>query len=198
MHVQLDPPAGVSDETLSRFNRLAEKAAAGDGAAREAVARLLEDEPAIYRSFGDLAASSRLVWLELASGGSAAYAECLKRHYSDLEEDLAGPGSPRLVRVLAARVATCAAMAAVADTLAAAITAGDGALRREALERQRAANAMLLAAARSLAAAQKLLRRTPSPLDMLEPRPERAAGRPARKSGGRLRHRPVAGPVTAN
>jgi hypothetical protein len=73
-------------------------------------------------------------------------------------------------------------------------------IRREAMERQRSANAMLLAAARKLATCQKLLKPPMSPLEMLNPLEERGPARQTNRfqGGGRLKRDQSAATAVAN
>jgi hypothetical protein len=104
----------------------------------------------------------------------------VSRQLAELETELVRPGATRLERLLAARVATCNLMAATADAIASNVMTGTGAVGREAIQRQRSANTMLLSAARTLATCQKLLKPPVSPLDMLRPQEERD---PVRQTG---------------
>jgi hypothetical protein len=175
----IDPPAGMSPEILNRFAELADQVRAGDADAKAKLKELFNESPELFRTYGDMAAAARATWVSLATQDDPAVALQVTRHLAELEADLVRPGASRLERLLAARVATCDLVVATADALASTAMTKTGAIGRDAIQRQRSANNMLLAAARTLAMCQKLLKPPMSPLDMLQPQAEQAPrGRP--------------------
>jgi nucleotide-binding universal stress UspA family protein len=200
MPILIDPPTGVGPEVLERFAELTEQVRAGDVEAQSKLRELFEENPEIYRRYGDLAAAARAAWVEFATMDDTWVAMAVSRQLAELESELARPGATRLERLLAGRVATTQLMAATADVLASTATNGTPAIRREAMERQRTAASMLLSAARSLASCQKLLTPPPSPLDLLEPQQDREPAQSARGEprGGRFRRNTAASAMAAN
>jgi hypothetical protein len=191
MAIHIDPPEGLDQETFNQFVQVADQVRAGDADARAELKRILEDHPQIYRHCGDLAGLARTAWIDLATLDDAATAMSVARHLDEMEDELVRPNATRLEKLLAKRVVISDLMASTADLLASSGTAGtSGAIRREAMLRQRSASGMLLAAARTLATCQKLLKPPPSPLEMLRPQAEREpCQRTSRSKGGRFTRR---------
>jgi hypothetical protein len=83
---------------------LLERAARGDTTVLDELKKLLDDQPGVWRAYGDLAARAQESWVDLAAGTNLLLKESLERHAQALRAEVAGPNAPPLERLLAERV----------------------------------------------------------------------------------------------
>jgi hypothetical protein len=108
------PPADARDTNPLRAElaALAERANAGDPAARSGLRRLLDEHPEVWRALGDLNELSMAGWTERIAGGDVLGKEAIWRFVDDWKCELAGPDPSPAVRA----VADAAAVARLALT----------------------------------------------------------------------------------
>ncbi len=146
--------------------RLVKQAERGDLSVLPELRRLLEDNEALWQSYGDLAAQAEAALIRLVAGPNLLLAECLKRKVRAMTEELGGASPSRLERLLAERVTSTWMQVHYYDALAAQVAqAGDFPTR--ALERrQDGSQRRFLASVKLLAVVQKLLKPAPSPIQI--------------------------------
>jgi hypothetical protein len=120
----------------------------------------LNDNPALWQAYGDLAAASERHWISLTAGDNLMLAESLTRQLQELKDELAGPQDPPpLERLLISRVVACWLQTHYADALYAQLkwsTVSPGYLR-VAGHLQDRAHRRYLSAIKQLALIRKLL-----------------------------------------
>lgn len=157
-------PPNTNVDVMGRLALLRQRAQMGDTTAVDAIGRLLDTNPDIWREQGDLGTQLRAGWLQLAAGADPIRTESVRRQVEELEKGLLEPSSGPAGRLLAARAATCFLVLQVADAEAgAAANKKDAAALRDAMARQTSAERMFQASLKSLAAHQGLTRSPPSP-----------------------------------
>jgi len=165
-----EPPPAAAD-----LARLLEAARRGDPAALPALRTFLDENPAVWRHAGDLAAHAERAWVELAAGPDLMARELLTRQLAALKAELAGPAPTPLERLLVERVAATWLQANYADAVVA--LARDVSVKQAelALERQDRAHRRHLAAVAALATVRRLL---PAACRPIPDRPQPRAHRP--------------------
>src|SRR4051812_41449613 len=93
-----------SDEIVVELRRVTDRAIRGDATAVARLRQILDDYPAIWEYYGDLARHARLAWISLAAGNDLHLRESLARKAAALEAELAGAVATPLERLLAQRV----------------------------------------------------------------------------------------------
>src|SRR5262245_65630921 len=83
------------------------RAKAGDESAVPRLREFLDGYPAIWRSYGDLAAQAQKSWVALAAGRDLHLRECLTRFAADQRAQLVRPGAGPMERLLAERAVAC-------------------------------------------------------------------------------------------
>jgi hypothetical protein len=98
-------------ETLAKHTRpgrdaaaLLKLAQAGDNAALAELRQVFDTKPELWATIGDLGKQAELSWIGVASGGDALISEALSRRIADLRQELAGPASTVLERLLIDRI----------------------------------------------------------------------------------------------
>jgi hypothetical protein len=166
--------------------QLLQRAEAGDRSVLPQLQRALDGNPALWRGYGDLAAHAEASLAMLAAGPDLLLAESLKRKLAELKAELGGESPSPLEKLLVERISMGWLQVNYYDGLLAQ-AAGAGEARLRALQRQQdAAHRRHLAGIKQLAVVRKLLRPTPSPLELLrapvgETSPSTAA---TRRAGG--------------
>ncbi len=89
------------------FDRLTQAADAGDEAALAELKRLLDEQPEIWRSVGDLARHAGEALIGRIANGSQLVAESLRRRVRELKDELTGDGPSQLLTLAADRVVAC-------------------------------------------------------------------------------------------
>src|SRR4051794_26395108 len=105
------PPDPPSIDTDAGVREVLKRAALGDLAVLPMLRRVFdrdrENGRRLLAAYGDAYAQSRRSLTESASLGNLAVREALSRAIDALRDELAGPGSSALERILAERVALC-------------------------------------------------------------------------------------------
>src|SRR3954453_5441618 len=89
------------------LRQLVARAEQGDDSALPALRRLLDNTPALWREYGDLARQAELAWLRLMCGSNLALRESLLRKAAELKAELGGEAQPPLEKLLVERVVLC-------------------------------------------------------------------------------------------
>jgi len=176
---------------IDELNLLVRRAEAGDESVLPGIRRLLSGRPDIWKSWGDLYTRAVNKWATLASGRNLMTRECVLRKVMQVREALIeAPGSP-LEELLAQQVA----LSWLQTTWAAAMYAEQGMLNPSlpilqfADKRMDSAQRRLLAATKQLAIVRKLLKPSPSTLELIGG----ASKESKPKFGGRLAGMEAAG-----
>ncbi len=168
-------PAPAADP-LEELLRRAQK---GDESVLPQLRQTLDANPHLWREPGDVARLSEEAWLGMMAGRDRWLKEATRRRLRALREEVAGPSPSPLERLLAERIAATWLQVQHADSLFPLnanrpLAEAD---RRDLLRRQAAANTAHLQSLMKLALVRKLLKPSPSPLEMLRPVEEKAGGR---------------------
>lgn len=148
---------------IGMLELLSQRARFGDETALDAIGKVLDDNPQIWRSHADLGRQLRSQWLQLAAEADPVKAESIRRHVAEIEQGWTEPSAGPAGRLLAARTATCFLVLQIADEeAAAAANRKDSAGLRDAMARHAKADQMFQASLKSLAAHQALMRTPPS------------------------------------
>jgi hypothetical protein len=150
------PPAPA---VLAEIKAIVGRARQGDAAVLPRLRELLEDYPALWRHFGDLAAQAEVAWASLVAGQDLYLRESLLRQAEALRQELAGPGPSPVERLLVERVVACWMQMAYFDTVEAQSLGKDERPRLAALraKRQEQAHRMYLTSLAALTTLRKLL-----------------------------------------
>ncbi len=171
-------PAAAAADPLAAVRELFGRAARGDAAVLPELRRTLDEHPETWAGFGDLAAHAQAAWIRLVAGQNLLLHESLLRKAEALGAEVAGADATPLERLLAERVAATWLQINYADATYAQYTGSCAVTLRELLRRQEAAERRHQAAVKQLALVRKLLRRAPSPLELLRPTADAAPGVP--------------------
>jgi hypothetical protein len=144
----------AEDEIQVLFDR----ARAGDQAVVPALGRALDDNAALWRTYGDLGLYARRAWINLISGADLALHASLERKAAEMLDELAGPGVSPLERLLAEQVVASWLVLNHADAMAVQAGQAGVSLRQAqfAVKRQAAAHRRHLTAVAALATLQRL------------------------------------------
>jgi hypothetical protein len=170
----------------ARLQQILQRAMEGDRRVLPELAKVLDDQPSIWQTCGDLAAQAQASWINLAAGSDLLMAESLRRKQEAMRAELAGSDASPLEKLLVDRVVACWLQVNYADALSAQAK-GTSLVQDAALQkRQNLAQARYLAAVKALAQVRKLLKPSPSPLDLLRVTvPEKTSGPAASRRFGR-------------
>jgi hypothetical protein len=167
------------DELLDLFDR----ANRGDAGDVQALRAAFDRYPELVAELGDLARHAEKAIVALAAGPSVTGREAITRHLAAMRSRLCGPDCPDLERLLADRVVLCWAEAHHGDIdVVGRQMRGAGAdpAAAAALKRLDRAHARFLSASKALATVRRLLRPSPSPLEIaMKPVAESPPARPA-------------------
>ena len=158
-----------------------ERASAGDQAVLPELKRVLTHYPEIAAVLGDLTRHAEMALLRLFAGADLAAREAVATQLASLRERLHAEAGSEMERMLADRVSLdwLALAAAELDLTGQLNHAPNVPSARLAQQRLDRAHARFLASGKSLALVGKLLRRSPSPLELLRPRAEGAVKKAA-------------------
>jgi hypothetical protein len=160
------PPTDLSNEH-EELARLLKRAEQGDHAVLPSLREALDADARLWRHYGDLAAQAEASLILLAAGKNLLLAESLQRKLKALKDELGGESPSPLDRLLVERVTATWLQTAYYDGL---LTQAKGASEAQAKMLQRmqdAAHRRHLSAVKTLATVRKLLRPTPSTLELL-------------------------------
>jgi hypothetical protein len=174
---------GLAKEYPEELSDLLHRAAQGDEGAVPALSVALDLYPELSRHFGDLVMHAERPLLLLASGGCPLARDAIAREQRALRKRLCAQAGSQLERLLAARLSL--------DWLDLQLCQLDvvdlgsqphGPAARAAQERLSRAHARFLASSKALATVSRLLRRAPSPLELLGAGQDGAPRRKASKA----------------
>jgi hypothetical protein len=86
---------------LDELRALVGRARQGEAAALPSLRRLLDAHPEIWRRAGDLARHVEAAWVDVLAGDDPLAREALRRKAEELRRDLAPPGAPAAMALLA-------------------------------------------------------------------------------------------------
>jgi hypothetical protein len=169
-----EPDAGKRQAELAR---LLERAELGDKAVLPMLRQYLDEHPAIWQEYGDLAQHAEAtIGLEIC-GCDLLLGECIRRKLKALKAELGGASAAE--RLLAERVALSWLEGHLYDRLMAQARKAGAAGLRALPDLQDRAHRRHLAALKALATVRKLLTPAPSPIDVAT-----RLGRPGAASRG--------------
>jgi len=162
-------PTTKPAERLSEdeIRQLVQRAEQGDVTALPALRTLLDESPAVWNEYGNLALQAECSLVKLASGSNLMMSESLIRKLATMKAELAGPSPSPLEKLLSERIVACWLHVSYFDAVIAQ-THGVSAVKANELRRmQDSAHRRFLTATKTLATIRKLLRPAPSVLDLL-------------------------------
>jgi len=148
-----------NSQALLQLQDLVQRGMQGDREVLPALRTFLDTEPALWKEVGTFVAEVERTWMQLLTGEDLVAREILLRQLQALKEEVGGPTSTPLERLLVDRIALCWLQMQQADLLAARQVSQRAAWVEQ---RQDRAQARFLAAIKALAQVRKLL--TPGPL----------------------------------
>lgn len=119
--------------------------------------KVLDNQPELWQHFGNLTLQTQENWLQLIAGKDLYLSESLRRHLDSLRNDLAGPTSNPLERLLIDRILACQVQVLYFDAHEGQNPGGQNLkLDRYRLERQDQAHRQFLSAVKTLATVRQL------------------------------------------
>lgn len=158
--------ANLPSDEQAKLNELLSKAEQGDRSVVPELKKMLDAHPEIWEYYGDLALQAQESWLQLATGTDLFLQDSVGRKLEALKEKLAGPAPTPLEELLVDRIAICWLQVNYADALAAQTNPSVPILQSTLQKRQTGAQHRYLRAIQSLATVRKLLRTSPSPIEI--------------------------------
>lgn len=152
-----EPDAAAACNSAHQLRELVQRAQRGDVSALPELRMMLDACPEIWHSVGDLAARSRLTWLNMIAGSDLFTREALERRLVEMQAELAGPDPSLLERHLVDRILTCSLQVHYMDMLLTKTHFQSDSELQELLNRQRAADRRHQVAIKHLATIRKLL-----------------------------------------
>jgi hypothetical protein len=147
--------------------RLLKRAEQGDHSVLPELRKALAADANLWRHYGDLAAQAEASLILLAAGNNLLLAESLQHKLQALKDELGGESPSPLERLLVERTTATWLQVSSFDGLAAQSAAATEARLKLILKEQDAAHRRHLTAVKTLATVRKLLRPTPSTLELL-------------------------------
>jgi hypothetical protein len=172
-----EPPAQGEASAAGRLAELVRRAQAGGETVLPELREAMGGDPSKWQTYGDLAARAQDAWLSLLIGRDVLARESIRVKLDALRAELGGASPSSLERLLVERIAACWIHVHAADALYAGVArkgAADSALR-EAAKQQESAQRRYLAALKQLALVRKLIKPSPSPIDLQRPVEEKAS-----------------------
>ena len=156
--------------------RLLRRAEQGDLSSLPELRQALDSNANLWRHYGDLAAQAEASLILLAAGRNLLLAESLQRKLKALKDELGGESPSHLNRLLIERVTATWLQVSYYDGLLAQAKGASEAQAKMLQRQQDAAHRRHLTAVKTLATVRKLLKPTPSTLELLKYPVGRAAG----------------------
>jgi hypothetical protein len=169
--------------------RSLERAEKGDATVLPQLRRLLNESPALWRGYGELAAHARAAWVKLVAGSNGLMAECLEQKSAELRREVAGDSPSPLEQLLADRVVVSWLQTSFYDGVIAQTSESASAQLGELQKQHQAAHRRYLAAIKTLATVRQRLTPSKSPV-------EASCKRTGKHSALRLRKAPEAESVS--
>jgi hypothetical protein len=182
-------PQPLTDLTHAQdeLARLLKRAEQGDRSVLPDLHKALDANAEIWQRYGDLAAQAEASLILLAAGPNLLLAESLQRKLRALKDELGGESPSPLDRLLVERVVMTWLQVNYFDGLLAQAKGASEAQAKLLQRMQDAAHRRHLAAVKTLATVRKLLKPTPSTLELLRyPVGEGAGGGKNRLTRGGL------------
>jgi hypothetical protein len=176
---------------------LLERGQRGDADALPLIKEAFDQFPEFTSMFGDLSQHAEQALLQLVAGTNLTAREAIGREVQALRERLLATAGSELEKLLIDRIAVSWIAVCHSDLELASLLlqrAGSSPAARAAQQRLDRAHARYLTAIKTLATTQKLLRRGPSPAELLRP----VADCEAPSAGARCRTRGAASMAVAN
>jgi hypothetical protein len=161
-----EPPTDLA-QAHEELARLLKRAEQGDRSVFPKLREALDASPEIWERYGDLAQQAQAALITLAAGPNALLAESLLRKLKALKEELGGESPSPLDRLLVERVVMTWLQVNYFDGLAAQSAGASEARLKPIQQQQDAAHRRHLSAVKTLATVRKLIKPTPSTLDLL-------------------------------
>lgn len=158
--------ATMAPDELARIHDLLKQAEQGDQSVVPEMKQLLDAHPEIWEHYGDLALHARESWRHLASASNPYMYEALGRKLDAMKAKIAGSSPTPLEELLVERIVICWLQVSYADTLAAQTNPTVPIHQSTLQKRQTSAQHRYLRAIQSLATVRKLLRISPSPMEI--------------------------------
>src|SRR5262245_2059888 len=154
---------GDENERLARLLKRAER---GDCDALAELRQALDADARLWRDYGDLALQAEAALIRLVAGANLLLAEALQRKLHAMKNELATESASPLERLLVQRVTTSWVQVSYFDALMTQSSGSSEARTRMLLRQQDAAHRRHLAAVKMLATVRKLLKPSPSPVEI--------------------------------
>jgi hypothetical protein len=164
---QTPQPPTDPNHAHEELARLLKRAEQGDYAVLPKLREALDSDARLWRHYGDLAAQAEASLILLAAGKNLLLTESLQRKLQALKEELGGESPSPLDRLLVERVTATWLQTAYFDGLLAQAKGASEAQAKMLQQMQDAAHRRHLSAVKTLATVRKLLKPTPSTLELL-------------------------------
>lgn len=159
--------------TEEQIQQLVQRAEQGDQTVLPALRKLLDESPAVWNEYGNLALQAECSLVKLAAGSNLMLSESLVRKLAALKSDIAGPSPSPLERLLSERIAACWLQTAYFDAVIAQAHGVSRLKNNELRKLQDSSHRRFLTATKTLATVRRLLRPPLTTLDLLgRPKPE--------------------------
>ena len=150
-------------EALARLLKRAEQ---GDRDVLPELRQALDADANLWRYYGDLALQAEAALIRLAAGANLLLAEALQRKLHAMSKELTSESTSPLERLLVQRVTATWVQVSYFDALMTQSSGSSEARTRMLLRQQDAAHRRHLAAVKTLATVRKLLKPSPSPVEV--------------------------------
>jgi hypothetical protein len=163
-----------SKEYPAELRQILDRASNGDAAVLPELSAAFDRHPELTEALGDLLKHAESILLAQVAGQNLAGREAIARQLREMRARLQAEAGSELERLLAGRLCLdwLVLQQAQIDLAAQRQAPPGGPVARAAQHNLNRAHARFLAASKTLATVQRLLRRAPSPLDLLRPAAE--------------------------
>jgi hypothetical protein len=176
-------------EIQERLKKLVRRAEQGDESVLPELRVALDVNGWAWREYGHAGSHALVAWLRLVCGNNLMFRESIERRMEEMRATLAGKDPSPLEQLLVARIVACWLQVHYADGSYAQLKGGDPAQHTLMMRRQNAAQQRYLQAIKALATVRKLLRPSPSPVDLLRRTVAEAPAEKVNPAGARLKPR---------
>jgi len=165
--MEATPTCESADQsTKQKLLDLLGRAQRGDHSAVPELRALLDCSPDLWEAYGNLAGHAEASLIQLIAGSNLVIAESLLRKLGSMKDEFGRESAPPLERLLIDRVTATWLQVNYYDARLAQKPAGNESAFKLILTQQDAAHRRHLSALKTLATVKKLLKPTPSPLDI--------------------------------
>ena len=185
---------GKRKEYPVELKQLLERASTGDASAMPPLSAEFDSHPELVEMLGDLAKVAETALLNLATKSNLVVREAIMRQLVALREKLNASTGTELERLLVTRISLdwLSLQHATIELAGHLELSGTGANAKAAERRLDRAHARFLSSTKTLATVGRLLRRAPSPLDLLRIQTDAQTPSPSKGRSGRRFEVPVA------